>query len=233
MEGSGAQHRNSIICGVTLEDCLRDEDMADKVHLLCPSFLNYSVSTPTQTRELKEIQERATRLGRRHEFTIRKLYHVHETSGWNWGAANSKIRDSLRNIEQARHEETEMKDILQNIVQQPVPDTVLDFWANLLPTNIPIIPCPSNPNMQLMLPNVSRTPSVNIKDYQLVSRTQSSGTALQLLNNQQVSNQSNSVTSRPSISRTSSTSSVVGDACKSDMLSNNFFAALGRTTLDH
>jgi hypothetical protein len=226
MEGSGAQHRNSIICGVTLEDCLRDEDMADKVHLLCPSFLNYSVSTPTQTRELKEIQERATRLGRRHEYTIRKLYHVHETSGWNWGAANTKIRDSLRNIEQARHEETEMKDILQNIVQQPVPDTVLDFWANLLPTNIPIIPCPSN-----MLPNVSRTPSVNIKDYQLVSRTQSNGNAL-INNSQPVSIQSSSVTSRPSISRTSSTSSVVGDACKSDILSSNFFAALGRTTLD-
>jgi hypothetical protein len=228
MEGSGAQHRNSIICGVTLEDCLRDEDMADKVHLLCPSFLNYSVSTPAQTRELKEIQERATRLGRRHEYTIRKLYHVHETSGWNWSAANAKIRDSLRSIEQQRHEETEMKDILQNIVQQPMPEQVLDWWANLIPSTIPIIPCPSN----TIPPNVSRTSSINLKDFkelQTVSRTQSIATPGFTL----PSTVGTPAPTRPPVSRTSSASSVVSDACKSEMLSSNFFAALGRTTLDH
>jgi hypothetical protein len=146
MEGSGAQHRNSIICGVTLEDCLRDEDLCDKVHLLCPSFLQYGVSTPTQTKELKDIQERATKLGRRHDFTIRKLYHIHEQSEWNWKAANNKIRDSLKALENGHHhatntntgaasEDSEMKDLLNNIVHTTtVPDAVLEFWQTLIPS---------------------------------------------------------------------------------------------------
>jgi hypothetical protein len=64
------------------------------------------VSTPTQTKELKDIQERATKLGRRHDFTIRKLYHIHEQSEWNWKAANNKIRDSLKALENGHHHAT-------------------------------------------------------------------------------------------------------------------------------
>jgi hypothetical protein len=94
------------------------------------------VSTPGQTKELKEIQERATKLGRRHDYTIRKLYHIHEQSEWNWKAANNKIRDSLKALEGNHTEDSEMKDLLNSIVHTTnVPDAVLEFWKTLIPTS--------------------------------------------------------------------------------------------------
>jgi len=174
LEGSGAQHRNSIICGLTLEDCLRDEEISDKVHLLCPSFLNYSVSTPSQTRELKEIQERATKLGRRHDYTIRKLYHIHENSGWNWNAANKKIRDSLNHLEQQKQEETEMKDLLNNIVQTTRPETIVEDFADLFPSSYVVSNNIFSSGFNVFSTNpsyVSRVPSISSFSFPISTST--------------------------------------------------------------
>jgi len=129
LEGSGAQQRNGIVCGLMEDDCSNmDDGVLDN---LCPAFLNYHTATPQQTKELKDVQERATALGVRHEFTLRKLYHVHETSGWNWAVASQQILASLSQFETKTQDETEMREILDQLIAAP--DSNLEFWAALAP----------------------------------------------------------------------------------------------------
>jgi hypothetical protein len=130
LEGSGAQQRNGIICGLTEEDCMDTDD--GTLDNLCPAFLNYHTATPQQTKELKDVQERATALGVRHEFTLRKLYHVHEINGWNWAAASQQILASLSSYENRTREDTQMQEILNQLLSVP-DDSYLEFWAALGP----------------------------------------------------------------------------------------------------
>ncbi len=52
-----------------------------------------------QREELTTIQQQATTLGARTQFTLRKIYEYHQQNGWEWEKTNQQIKECLSRLQ--------------------------------------------------------------------------------------------------------------------------------------